>query len=299
MQQIITKLDYNNGTNVVPEGEFRISASGISKFFTATNAWYRENLLGESGFTGNSASVTGTIVHYILEQYAAKQHLSDEDKEQMELYITKHCDPSSADFEAEIDESYIRDQYKVMAETGVNSYLQENMPTHVEPFIANEVLPGIHVGGSIDNLTLENPKYSSDDHSFDNLVSCGGGIICDYKTTGTRPTSLPKNIQYSHKMQLLTYAWVLKQMGITIDRVRIIYITKNDTGRVSEKTGKPLTQYPSQVVTLTEQITDEDFDMVEGVIKLIAHSVDHWNKSPEFRHLLAQDWRLRDERSSS
>lgn len=266
------KLDYYNGENEVPNDAFRISASGISRFFTSTNKWWRENLLDEEGFTGSTASVLGTCVHYLCEQYGKNKKITAEDEKEIDNYILKHTDPEYADYNPEIDADLIYSQYKVMAEAAINDYVSLNVPSEIEPFVSEEVLPNIFVGGSIDNIT--------------------GSIVVDYKTTSTKATSLPKTIPYAYRCQLLTYAWVLKQQGKQVDRIRVVYITRNDTDRISEKTGKPLTQYPSKAVTLTESITEEDFDTIEGMIQVIAHSVKTWQDQPELRHLLAQDWRL-------
>ena len=74
-----TALDYNSGTNTVPKGSFRISASGVSRFFTNTNSWWRENMLGEAGFTGSNASIIGTCTHYYGEQFAKNGEVSEDD----------------------------------------------------------------------------------------------------------------------------------------------------------------------------------------------------------------------------
>lgn len=292
-----TALDYNNGEHVVPEGTIRISASSIGRFFTYTRDWWGQTMLGESGFQGNSSSVTGTCVHYILEQFAKNQSISTEDKIELANYIMKHTNPAYVDYNPDVDINYVESQYKPMAETIVNEYLQTHMPTHVEPFIAHEILPGIMVGGSIDNLTLENPKYNGEP-TFENLVSTSGGIVVDYKTSGVFHTSLPKPtepMKFEYKLQLLTYAWVLRQKGITIDRIRLVYVSKEEIGRISDKTGKPLTDYPSRTSVQTLQLTEDDFSYIEGIIKLVAESIQYWIDHPEARYILASDYRLKNQ----
>ena len=298
LKQLPTKLDYENGIGVVPEGTFRISASGIGNYFTYTNSWFRENLLGESGFTGNSSSVNGTLVHFVLEQFAKNQSISDDDKQEISNYILKHTNREYADYNPDVELDYINSQYKPMAEAIVNDYLQSNMPTHVEPFVTHEVLPNIVVGGSIDNLTLQNPKYNGE-RIFENLISTSGGTIVDYKTFGRTSGYLPKDtdpMDFKYRLQLLTYAWVLRQKGITIDRIRLVYVSKHEVDRYGkpDKKGAPnkLKDYPSTVAVQTAQITEEDFKYIEGIITLIAHAVQTWNEHPELRYLLAQDARL-------
>ena len=63
--------------------------------------------------------------------------------------------------------------------------------------------------------------------------------------------------------------------------------------RVSEKTGKPLKDYPSVCTVLTEEVTAEGLALIGSCLTLIAESVNAWNMQPELRHLLAQDQRLK------
>ena len=294
MKTLPTKLDYDNGeTHGIPDDAIRINASGISRFFSHTTQWYREKMLGESGFTGNSASVNGTLVHYIAEQFARNNTITQDDKDEIAKYILKHTNSEYKDYNPDIDINYIEDNYKIMAETLVNDYLLENPPSRVEDFVAMEILPNIYVGGSIDNLT-GGSITSCEDGKITVEANPQAAMICDYKTTSMRPGNLKgKSISWSHKLQLLTYAWILTQQGQPVDRIRIIYITSNDVNRISEKTGKPLQAYPSTIVTLTEQITESDLEMVGDIIHLIAESVQLWKTKPELHHILAQDMRLK------
>lgn len=296
LKELPTLLDYDNGeTHGIPEGAVRINASGIATFFSSTSKWFRERLLGETGFTGNTASVQGTLVHYILERFAKNQSISEDDKQEIANYLMKHTTPGYKDYNPEIDINYIENNYKAMAETAVNDYLQANMPQCVEPFVVEEVAPGIFCGGSIDNITggaiisSHNGKIE-----LDSSKPVSSAMVVDYKTTSHRATSLKdKPIKWNYKLQLLVYAWILIKQGQPVDRIRIVYITTNDINRISEKTGKRMQDYPSTVVTQTEQITEEDLSMIEDMIYLIAESVDTWNKQPHLRHILAQDMRLK------
>ena len=64
MEDFITPLDYVSGSSILPEGTFGISPSSMNDFVTAPHKWYRDNVLGQNSFTGSTASVLGTIVHY-------------------------------------------------------------------------------------------------------------------------------------------------------------------------------------------------------------------------------------------
>lgn len=299
LKTLPTALDYNSGKGIIPEGAIRISASGIGNFFSYTRNWWGDNFLGEQSFSSSSASVNGTLVHFVLEQFTKHQSISDADKTEIANYILKHTNPEYLDYNPDIDINYIESQYKPMAEAIVNDYLQHNMPTHVEPFITHEVLPNIYCGGSIDGLILESPRYKGTP-TFENLISSTGGTIVDYKTSGVFHTSLPKPtdpMKFSYKLQLLTYAWVLRQRGITVDRIRLVYVSKQEIGRMGkpDKKGvsKPLTDYPSKVSVQTVQLTEDDFTYIEGIIHLVAESIQYWLDHPEARYILAQDYRLK------
>jgi hypothetical protein len=252
-------FEYNNGEDIT-NGAFRISASQLSKFFDRTSEWYHENLLGEEGFTGNTATYLGTVVHAGIEMFVRE---GDVNWEELNNYVMSIDHP-------EVDMYHVLSQYEPMI-SAVLPFVEENKPTEVEKFIFHEILPGIGVGGSIDALR--------------------GDTIMDWKTTGakTPPTRFSRNYWF----QQMTYAWVLKQQGIDIRYLKLVYITQNETGRVSEKTGKPLKDYPSQISVVTEEVTQDSLDLIGSCLQLVAESVQTWNDNPELRHLLAQDLRLK------
>ena len=250
---------YNNGEGVVPEGVFRISPSGLSRFFDATTAWYRENLLGEEGFTGSTATALGNCVHVGAEMYVDTKEV---DHSQILAYIDS--------LDENYDKEFIKEQYPVMLDTLINNYLMNNMPSETELFLAKELSKEVWVGGSIDSII--------------------GDIIVDYKTTSSK--NPPNTVSRPYWFQQCTYVWLARQHGYNINSFRLVYITTNDTGRVSEKTGKALKDYPSKICTIDYYITDQDMEIIENTLKLIDESVRTWNHKPELRHLLAQDMRL-------
>ena len=117
------------------------------------------------------------------------------------------------------------------------------------------------------------------------------GTIYDFKTTSAKspPTSIPR----AYWFQLMTYAYLYKQAGKPANYIEIVYVTRNETNRVSEVTGKPMKDYPSTVFRLREQVTADNLLLIENVIKLITDSVIAWKAQPELRYLLAQDYRLK------
>ena len=251
---------YNEGKEIT-NGAFRISASQVSKFFDNTSQWYHENLLGEKGFTGNTATHLGTVVHAGIEMFVTEGEVNWD-------ILQAHIDSIN---HPEVDNDFITGQYETMIHAAL-PYVEANMPDVVEEFIFHEILPGVGAGGSLD------ARYYK-------------GRIKDWKTTSAK--SPPTKFSRSYWFQQMVYAWVLKQKGITIEYLDLVFITTCETGRVSEKTGKPLKDYPSTCTVVTEQVTDQGLELIGSCLAIIAESVDTWNKQPELRHLLAQDSRVK------
>lgn len=266
-----TDLDYDDGSGVLPEGAFRISASQFNGFMEYPHYWYREQVLGEDGFQGNTSSVLGTCVHYIAEMVGKGEH---PDVEQIEQYITNQSTLDDGKPNPDVDPDVVRDSYEQMATVLVNDYLLENMPTEVEPFVMHEILPGYFPSGSIDAIN--------------------GDCITDYKTysSKTKPKAIPKNYRY----QLLIYAYICGMMGKDIQRIRLVYVNRPIDGRyISEKTGKQCGKiHPPEVTVLTECIDSDDMDFIESLLKLCAESVETVKENPWLAYLIFRDRRLKE-----
>ena len=290
-----TRLDYISGSIIIPEGSFGISPSSISSFISAPHQWYREFVLGERDFSQSTATVLGTICHFIAEEFVTKKSV---DKLEIYKYIYKHTCPPSISFPttedldtiesflyehcltSPIDGQYILSQWKVMGNTLI-TYLKNRPPVaEVENMIAAEILPNFYAAGSADKL--EGPGKGKGFH-----------CLTDYKTTSdlTPKDYIPMNYKY----QLLTYAWIYTKLGYNVDRIRIVWITNNQVGRISETTGKPLKDYPSQVVEVTELINQQDLDFIESILKLISETVQAARDYPHLTHCLFKDYRLKQE----
>lgn len=270
MTKPTTDLDYDNGSGHLPEGAFRISASQFNQFVAYPHQWYREKILGESGFEGNTASVLGTIVHAIVAAVANKE---DVPVEEIEQYITNCSTLEDGTPNEDVDADIVRANYEQMGTILVNDYLLANMPTQVEPFVQHEIQPGYFPSGSIDAIN--------------------GDCIVDYKTYSGK--TKPKTIPLNYKYQLLIYAYICRKMGMDIQRVRLVYINRNIAGGLSEKTGKPLKSYPPEVTVLTECIDQDDMDFIESLLNLCAESVDMAKQHPELAYLIFRDYRLKEQ----
>lgn len=302
---IKTELDYVSGKTLLEEGQFGISPSGINNFITKPHEWYREHVLGEEGFRGSTASVLGTICHYCAESVTKSMkkdgkpyvnveeiynhiynetvlikndeewlnltaYMAPEDMEARELKWTEYLQLNANN--PEIDASVILDQWKPMANALVKAILSKSkVPDKAEELIKTEIIPGFFASGSAD--------------------AWQDGCLIDYKTTSDKT---PKDyIPSNYKYQLLTYAYIYNQLGIKTDRIRIVWVTRNEVNRISEKTGKPLKDYPTQVVEVTEQVSQNDMEFIESVLKLIAETVQASRDYPELTHCLFKDYRLK------
>lgn len=261
-----TALDYNTGQNQLPEGAFRISASQFNKFMDRPWDWYRENILGEEGFTGSTASVLGSCVHFIAECVGRGEH---PDRKEIEQYIANYED------HPDVDCDDVRANYEQMATTLVNDYILKNMPSNVEDFVSYDLGNNFYPSGSCDAVYQR---------------SC----IVDYKTYNSKTE--PKSIPMYYKYQLLIYAYIYTKMGYGIDRIRLVYVSKPIDGRyISEKTGKECGKiHPPKVTVLTESIEQSDLDFIESVLNLCKETVEASRKHPELTHLLFRDMRLKD-----
>ena len=260
-------FSYNQGTDQLPADVFRISPSQLSRFFDSTAQWYRENLLGEApAFEGSTSSELGTCTHAAAAMYFDTGKV---DTAAIDEYISSITTP-------DVDHTTISDQYRPMVNALITQFLSANKGTHSEWFVSSKITDTVYVAGSID--------------MYDQRRQC----IIDYKTMGSLDTArVPTSFPRAYYFQQLTYAYILRQNGLPVDYCKLVYVSRDNTGRISEKTGKPLTDYPSTVNVLVHNITDEDMQLISDVLKLIAASVTHWQQHPEHRYLLAQDYRLR------
>jgi hypothetical protein len=175
---------------------FKISPSAISKFFEMPIVWYKEQVTGEEKFEGSTASVLGSVVHALAEQYSKGEKSS---REEVETYLRKQR------FKPGINIDEIRNLYPDMAGTLINEYIRkEPKPTEIEVSRFAEVKDGVYVAGTLDRRT--------------------GSMVEDYKNVSTKPNT--EKIPWHYYIQLMAYAWLCKQHNIEVDRIRIIYVVR-------------------------------------------------------------------------
>ena len=245
---------------------FKISPSKFSDFISSPHNWYRTEVLGENKFSHNTSSVLGKVVHYCAEQVSKGDEV---DKDAIRHHVSKQ------EIKDDYDPQTVMDNYVSMAETLVNDYVLENDFLEVEtPHIA-EIKDGYYAGGTVDRIQGI-------------MEDC---MVCDYKSyhSKTKPKAIPQNYRY----QLLVYCWILIQCGYNPTRIRLIYINRNIDGEISQSTGKRLKSYPPEVTVLTETITPDDIDFIEGLLHLCVDTVEAGKKFPELTHVIWHDPRLK------
>ena len=265
-------FEYYDGLDQLPKGAFKISPSSVENFFSEKTTWYRENLLGEAKkFTGSTSTVLGTCVHAAAEvvanaKIAGTPHDSDALKAAVEAYIATYDDNE------EYNTSDIRALWYNMAEPMIRDYVLPANTIATENFILHEILDGVYVGGTYDAITSTVPN--------DDLYNPIGRLtVRDYKTASSKPTSF----SWKYTLQAYTYAYILHQKGIKVDEVELVY------------TVRPTKSKPNEYRTLnfTKPFDNYAYEMIEGILKLIAESVQCFKEWPDMQYLLACDYRLK------
>lgn len=289
MNKFKTKLDYVSGASILPDGAFGISPSQLATFFSSPTQWYNEQVKGNKAeFQGNTSSYLGTIVHFIAESYTKTGTYSE--SEIYKYLIKELCSeledlPDFSDSEAcqeyllenadkpDIDVSIILEKFEDMGGHLIDYLDKVGTPSNAEDLIKAEVKDGVYVSGSCD-------AYDADRKT-----------ITDYKTTSI--TSPKDTIPYNYKLQLLCYAYIYRALGYEVEKIEIVWVTQPQLNRISEKTGKPLKDYPCKVVTATHYLTPDDWEFIESVLYLVAETVKADKDYPELRHIIWKDYRLK------
>ena len=261
-------LAYNDHRDEMPDDcVFKISPSQFPKFISEVHNWYRSEVLREKGFSHNTSSVIGTIVHYCAEMVAQSK---DVDQTAIEEYI------DSFEIKDDYNPNIVRANWLMMAETLVNDYVLDRQFLSVEQFVVALLKNGVYIGGQLDRL--EGTKEDC--------------MIVDFKTYTSKQK--PKAIPQAYRYQLLTYAAALHLLGYNVTRIRLVYVNRNIEGDISEKTGKRLKSYPPEITELTETIGEQDIDFINSLLDLAVDSIKAAEEHPELVHVIFHDMRLKD-----
>jgi hypothetical protein len=265
--------DYYDGLDQLPEGAFKISPSSVENFFSDKVTWYSENLLGAAKkFTGSTATVLGTVCHHCAEVVAnsmieKKPHDSDKLAEEVTEYIAQYADND------DYDTSKIESLWKNMAEMLIKDFVLTANTVATENYISHELIPGVWVGGTYDAITSSDPTATWDDVLQGKNV--GTLTVRDYKTA----SKLPSSFSYKYKLQAYTYAYILHQKGIKVNEVELCYAVQ------------PTKTIGVRTKNFKLPFDDNAYNFIEGILHVIADSVQCFRDWPDLRYLLMHDYR--------
>ena len=238
----------------LPEGgKFKISPSGIEKFFSMPAVWYEEHILKEKGFKGSSATVLGTVIHALAEAYEKGEPTS---REECDAYIEKMALEID-----DLDVDIIKELYPEMAGVLINEYIQNTAKaTAVEEEVCAHIENGIYIAGTLDRRE--------------------GDMIVDYKNVSKKPNT--EKIPFGFFIQMMAYAYADRAKGIFTDRIRLVY------------TVRPTKTLGVRLFTVTQQINEDDWKMIEDTLELISDTVQlHW-AMPELDYITFKSMRFKE-----
>lgn len=236
-----------------------ISPSQIDKFFQYPKTWYEENMKDKhSSFQGTTATVTGTICHYIYEQETLGKHPTrDWINEQLDLYLKVKPNP-------DVDANKVKTDYPLVASVVMNDYViphnKQGGLIECEKQVVAKVMDGIYVAGTCDRIE--------------------GDCIVDYKTVTTKPNE--NVIPFGYKIQMLTYAFAMRQLGYEINRIRLVYGVK------------PTKTIPARCIVVTESIDYIADKLVNDTLRLIGDSILTVKEHPELAYLIFKSMDLKE-----
>lgn len=245
-------FDYND-IELPKDGKFKISPSGIEKFFSMPAVWYEEHILKEKGFQGSTATVLGTVIHALAEAYEKGEETS---REACDAYIDKMALEID-----DLDVDTIKELYPDMAAVLINQYIvTATKATAVEEEVCTHIENGVYIAGTLDRR--EN------------------GMIIDYKNVSKKPNT--ETIPFGYFIQMMAYAYADREKGIFTDRIRIVY------------TVRPTKTLGVRLFTVTKQINEADWKMIEDTLELISDTVQlHW-AMPELDYLIFKSMRFKE-----
>lgn len=282
-QKPVTRLDYGYGAPEILPGQFKISPSGFKDFFGYTHSWFRQQFLGEDKFEGNTASVRGTCLHWLAEQYAKNGQVIDADFVEMEQYLKNAETFENHLVNPDVNVSEIEFSYPEMWDL-LRAWLDDTEITSTEQYITVQITPHVVLQGQYDYIRPDEMR--------------GGETAGDYKSTGAK--AIPASMSYDHKQQVKVYAWGLRETGHNITSVEVTYIKADIPGVPGKpnkdgisKIGK---SYPPDRATYTEPYTDADHEIVGQQIQLVAETMEFFFKNPQLAYILFKDMRFKGQK---
>jgi ATP-dependent helicase/DNAse subunit B len=238
-------IGYDDKRKQIGNDDYLFSVTQMNEFINNPNHFFRKVILKEDIPFANNATALGTIIHYAISQ-------AHNDSEIHDFEINEYLDSLS---EFDIDYRWI-----------LNKFSQ--MKNIVVPFAKN--------------FSIDKPNEFEKAHllKLDEHIYLGGTLDCrydntiiDYKTTNKLTITKDDELPEKYINQLYTYAYMLHQEGIAVDKAAIMYMTIPEVGRISEKTGKPMKDYPCRCFVVEKYLQQEKMDEIIKKIELIKETI--------------------------
>jgi hypothetical protein len=230
--------DFFEYNDIQEEGKFRISPSSFSNFYENSGSWYKQNVLKENTFKGNTATVVGTILHARIGAYWTG--VTWDTETEMD-YIAKYDD------NPEVDCWKIADLVANLWDIVPDHLSQINKPIEVEQEVKFSIPNSDYIlAGTFDYLRAD--------------------TIGDIKTI----SQTPKAIKVNHRIQILIYELIRRMNGLEpISKMEVLYLVKTKKPKivtlVDTITEDDITWIKAEVKNMIKRLdmVKEDDSMVE------------------------------------
>ena len=241
-------VEYDKGYKYV------ISPSRMGKLYENPSEWYRETVLHEGGFEGNTASFIGSICHYIYKCFTEsrgecdKEEIRKKVEDDMREYLMVH--PLEVDIEG------VLDIYPRVCNIVLKDYVRRyrDVDCVCERGYYTRLSDDIVLAGTID-------RYEYVD-----------GVICDYKTVGSKPNL--EKLPIGYRLQLMSYWKILHDNGTEARKLRLIYGVK------------PSVRLEARCFVVEEDITEAYCKQIEYICRNICKSISICDNDPRMSKLL-------------
>ena len=238
-------IGYDDKRKQIGDDDYLFSVTQMNEFINNPNNFFRKVILKEDIPFANNYTTLGTLCHYAISQAHMGDGIHD-------FEVNEYLDSLS---EFNIDYAWVLEKFKQMQDTIIpfarNISIAE--PDEFEKAHLLKLDEHIYLGGTLDC------RY--------------GNVIIDYKTTSDKYISDEKELPEKYINQLYTYAYMLHQEGIAVDKVAIMYMTVPELGRISEKTGKYMKDYPCRCFVVEQYLRQEKMDEIIKQIELIKETI--------------------------
>lgn len=259
-------IGYSDKRKEIPDDKYLFSVTQTQEYYLNPSEFFRKVILKEDIPFYNDATVLGTLVHYAISEQWENREV---DMTEVNNYLI------SIPTEFGVNTLWCKNKFVEM-QPQVLRYakaLEIEAPTEWEKNYIHQLSENVYIGGTLD------VRY--------------GNTILDFKTSSKLTLSADEELPQKYIDQLYTYAWILHQKGIAIDKIGVVYFTIPEVGRISPKTGKPMKDYPLQFIRKELFLNNEHMQVINDRLNLIAENIEYALKHKDALYLFAKDYRLK------